>query len=295
MRILVAIPHYFGAVTRPEHGSQENDSSRRRRALTACIAALHQVFGRSQVIGLREQPTSPAGEMLTHEIEIVICTTKGRHLLEDLPVAPGCFSHNPTQVEPMLLGFECQAVLGDALGRYDYYCYLEDDLVIHDPMFFVKIGWFTRATGKDAVLQPNRYEVATAPEISKAYIDGSIIESYTAPFQDVSDRPWFRGTALGLPVEFRRALNPHSGCFFLDADQMADWASRPWFLDRDTRFVGPLESAATLGLMRTFRVYKPAPPVAGFLEIQHFGTGHLDAMKRFAQRSDAEGRTELSS
>ncbi len=29
---------------------------------------------------------------------------------------------------------------------------------------------------------------------------------------------------------------------------MKEWASKPYFLDRDTSFIGPLESAATLGI-----------------------------------------------
>ena len=40
---------------------------------------------------------------------------------------------------------------------------------------------------------------------------------------------------------------------------------------RDTSFVGPLESAATLGIMRTFKVYKPARENANFLEVEHYG------------------------
>jgi hypothetical protein len=66
-----------------------------------------------------------------------------------------------------------------------------------------------------------------------------------------------------------RALNPHSGCFFLTAAQMKRWAESAHFLDRDTRFIGPLESAATLGIMRTFKVYKPARNSANFFEIEH--------------------------
>jgi hypothetical protein len=82
------------------------------------------------------------------------------------------------------------------------------------------------------------------------------------------------------PVVFQRALNPHSGCFFLNAKQMAYWASQPYFLDRDTSFIGPLESVATLGIMRTFRIYKPGPAYASFLEIQHFGTAFLNLIGR---------------
>ena len=72
---------------------------------------------------------------------------------------------------------------------------------------------------------------------------------------------------------------------------METWARQPYFLDRDTRFVGPLESAATLGIMRTFRVYKAAVESAGFLEIEHFGTSFLGQLRR---RGDAGRRGRLT-
>ena len=39
---------------------------------------------------------------------------------------------------------------------------------------------------------------------------------------------------------------------------MASWAARADFLNRESRFIGPLESAATLGIIRAFNVYKPS-------------------------------------
>jgi hypothetical protein len=57
---------------------------------------------------------------------------------------------------------------------------------------------------------------------------------------------------------------------------MIYWSRQPHFLDRDTSFIGPLESAATLGIMRTFRIYKPTTSNAGFLEVQHSGQGFLN-------------------
>ena len=44
-----------------------------------------------------------------------------------------------------------------------------------------------------------------------------------------------------------------------------------YFIKRETSYVGPLESAASLGLYREFNVYKPTPENAGFLEIEHYG------------------------
>ena len=129
------------------------------------------------------------------------------------------------------------------------------------------------------MLLPNRYEVARVGVAWKAYIDGDLPAEVTAPFQNIAEAPELKGTCLGHELTFRRPTNPHSGCFFLTNGQLRDWGDRRDFLDRDTRFVGPLESAATLGLMRAFRVYKPAPEVACFLEIEHAGTAFIGNLR----------------
>ncbi len=149
---------------------------------------------------------------------------------------------------------------------------------------FVKLGWFNDQLGAGVLLQPNRYEVGPLGLVHKAYIDGDLADEVTAPFQDLAEAPEATGRLLGRTVTFRRAKNPHAGCFFLNERQMRAWAERPDFLDRDTSFVGPLESAATLGVMRAFRVYKTAPEDASFLEIEHHGTSFLGQLRR---RGDA--------
>ena len=54
------------------------------------------------------------------------------------------------------------------------------------------------------------------------------------------------------------------------------------FLDGDCSFAGPLESAASLGVMKNFRIYKPAYANAGFLEIRHLHNRYLGvALKTF--------------
>lgn len=286
MRILFAIAHYFKPTAQARYASQSSNATARLQALSANIAALHQLFGPSQrMIHIGQRSAFPANQPQSHQIDIVICTTQNHHLLNQLALSEHSYQHHPTQAEPMLLGFECQAVLRERLGEYDYYCFLEDDLILHDPWFFVKLNWFTRMAGNHCLLQPNRYEVCPQGTVSKAYIDGDLAPRVTAPFQNPQEHRELRGQILEMPITFRRALNPHSGCYFLNAAQMADWASQPDFLDRDTSFVGPLESAATLGIMKTFRVYKTAPEQAGFLEVQHYGKkfisliGHNVALK----------------
>lgn len=279
MRLLFAIPHYFNPAPAGErrYGSFGPDPAPRIRALTECLTAIRQLFSRPQcVIDIGRRTTVPANQSTATAADVVICTTGTAHVLNQLPLGSGYFAHLPTRAEPRLLGFECHAALRDRLAAgYDYYCYLEDDLLIRDPLFFVKLSWFVRQLGDGALLMPNRYEVARDRIVHKAYIDGPLRPDVTAWFQDVTDAPLLEADALGLHLSFRRAANPHSGAFFLAASQMAAWAARPDFLNRDVRFVGPLESAATLGVARTFRVYKAAPECAAFLELEHPGTAFL--------------------
>ena len=54
----------------------------------------------------------------------------------------------------------------------------------------------------------------------------------------------------------------------------------PYFGDEDSSFAGPLESAASLGIIKTFRQYKPSPANAGFLELEHLHARYLgEALK----------------
>jgi hypothetical protein len=96
----------------------------------------------------------------------------------------------------------------------------------------------------------------------------------------VNEQPQLRSTLMGAPLAFRRPLNPHSGCYFLTREQMAHWTRQPYFLDRSTAFIGPLESAATLGVMRAFNIYKPARENANFLEIEHHGDQFIRQLRR---------------
>jgi hypothetical protein len=288
MRLLFAIPHYFDPEGSGNHGSLRGDAAPRIQALADCLALLRQNFGRPQCeIDIVRRTTVPTNQSTAVQLDIVVCTTGPEHLLDRLPLGPGYFVQHRTAALPRLLGFECHAVLRDRIGSYDYYCYLEDDLLMRDPWFFVKLRWFADQFGDEALLQPNRYELARDHIVHKAYVDGPLHPSVTAHLQNVAEAPTLEGETLGRKIQFRRPLNPHSGCFFLNANQMATWAARPYFLERDTRFVGPLESAASLGVMRTFRIYKPALADGAFLEVEHPGVGFLGLIRMPADQTQA--------
>ena len=281
MRLLFTVVHFFrgGAKGLRNYGSMGRDPSARALALARCISALHEHFGKAQYSlehGLRQG--APANEALRHTVDVVVCTVEELHLIDRLRMPAGAFEHRVTDADPRLLGYECHAVLRERLGSYDYYCFLEDDLVIHDPLFFMKLNWFNQATAREALLQPNRFEIDFHGDVHKVYVDGDLPPRATARFQKVAERPEIKATVLGQTLAFRRTLNPHSGAFFLSEAQMRLWAEKPWFLDRSADFIGPPESAATLGIMRTFRIYKPSLPNAAFLELQHCGSSYLSLL-----------------
>lgn len=282
MRILFAIPHYYDPEGNGFYGSLGTGVQRRSAAVIATVLGLYQAFDRRQ--GLLDGQKRRAHPTNTHdpiELSVVICTTRGKHLVAQLKPLQGLFTHLETSAEPVFLGFECHAVLQRALGTFDYYCFLEDDLLITDPQFFAKLAWFNGIAGDEAVLGPNRYEVAQGLAVHKLYIDGNMADaSISARYQDVNDRRIVEGDVLGGTVRLQRVNNPHSGAFFLNARQMARWAAQPAFLDRDPGFADPMASAASLGVMRHFRLYKPARENADFLELRHLSNRYLGARIR---------------
>lgn len=315
MRILVVIPHFFRPDADGKYGSARHDPRPRIAALSQAIQALHSLFNAHQV-AFQDQPQQglqiqQVNQWTSCELDILLCTTGDRHLLAKLPVSSHLFQHIALDCPDRELGFYCQRVLGDRLSEnYDYYCYLEDDLTIRDPLFFLKQQWFQSFLGESAILQPHRFEwsnpalnnscasrgVGENPDSStsdwvnspnfdstSSHHPGSYHKVYVDPdFESkTGQNPGFAhhfteqrvlvGQFLGQPIQFDRAGNPHAGCFFLTRSQMALWASAVDFGQPSSQFIGPLESAASLHLMRYFRVYKPALPCANFLEIEHWG------------------------
>ena len=276
MRILFAIPHYYTAEGGGRHGSEGGDAERRVRATRLCLAALQQTFSESQGLsdGRGGVSLHAANPNLRATITIALCTTGDSHLVPHLEGCP--FNHIRTNAEPMYLGFECHKVLRSGLGRYDWFGYLEDDLRLADGLFFQKLAWFNREFGDEAVLQANRFEIADEPAPYKLYIDGNLSDPTLTPaLQQIEEERHIVATALGERLVFQRVDNPHSGCFFVNAAQLAHWAAQPDFAAPSTRLFGPLESAATLGIIQYFRAYKPARENAAFLEIEHLDHRYL--------------------
>ncbi len=283
MRLLFTIPHYFhvknenrqagtsGSGLKGNHASITDSAEKRCEALRKTVMSIHQTFGMSQaMIRHDDRTTQAANESLRSEVHIIVVTAGGNHLMKQADFPAHICHQASIDDDPTTLGFHCHSILRDRWGNYDYYGYLEDDLSIGDAWFFEKLRWFNSHVGNGKVLLPNRFERSADLAYKKCYVDGDLKERVTKPFQNIKETPELKSTVLGRPIRFIRPLNPHSGCFFLNAQQMQTWIEQSHFGSRSTGFIGPLESAATLGIMKTFRIYKPAPENASFLEIEHF-------------------------
>jgi hypothetical protein len=274
MRLLVTIPHFVSQVPGPDgyYGSEREPHQWRAASVARCIAAIHQTFGPNQ--RLYDKRALRCNVRTAMHVDVALVTAPHSHLAAQLPAA--LFKHHPVDTDPRHLGFACQNLMRQLADQYEWFAYLEDDIEVTDPLFFDKLTWFIDRFGPSALLQPNRFEVVEGRVAAKLYVDGTLKHAATTGrFQDISIRPHLQADVFGRPIHFERAPNPHSGCFFVSALQLGRIARSPLFGHPSDRFIGPLETAATLMVMRSFDVYKPAPDNAAFLEVRHLGRRFL--------------------
>lgn len=285
MRTLITIPHFFDGTAGPTDNRSRDALARgeRLRALVATLASLHQAFG-TTTYGLDhgQRTAWPMTQQQPHALDLVIVTTGGSHLVEELGPLQSLFQHVATGADPLRLGFECHKLLRDARGVYDYYGYVEDDIVITDPLFLRKRRLFDRTFGPSALLQPNRYEAAPAGPVHKLYVDYRLNPQVTARYQNLTDMPKLSMPFLDETITFERTTYPSAGCFFLNNEQLSLLVGSPHFLDGDVSYLSPLDSAVTLSVMKAFRVYKPVLSQAWFLEVLHASPRWIGSVAQIA-------------
>ena len=281
-RILVVIIHYFDPNGDGTLGSLRNDFDGRAEALGRSITSIHDLFNNHSISPDFRSTYIPrsANADLRYKVDIKVLTTNGMTVLDHLAIEPNLFEEVVVDVDPTMLGFEANEIFKKYENNYDRYVFLEDDIILHDPLFFVKLDWFEKTFGSQALLQPHLYEVTERDGRGKVYIDGDFVPDQVARYRKISDEsPKIIETEqLGQQFRFCHAPNPHSGCYFISQAQLHFWLQQPWYLDRDTGFVRSFESAASLGILKTFDIYKPDLNCAAFLEVQHFGSEILSQM-----------------
>tara|TARA_B100000674_G_scaffold335459_1_gene280201 strand:+ start:1015 stop:1890 length:876 start_codon:yes stop_codon:yes gene_type:complete len=282
MRLLFAIVHYYKSGD-GRHGSLAADPKPRIDALRRLILQLHRLYGQPAGLLNHLQRRVDGVEDGGGPVSLRVCVSDEYHVLDMLSDCESLYRKetcNPQ--DPRLLGFETQRVLLEAFTAaeadgepFDYIAFLEDDILLTDPDFFLKLRCFNQAFGNHYLLMPNRIETMEHQgQLRRFYIDGDYNPAASASYrQSTGQQLCF--PHLGEMVTFEQPSNLHSGCFFLNRDQARIWATSGHAAAVDTSFHGPLESAATLGMLKTFQLMKPSPKNGRFLTVEHGGRNFM--------------------
>ncbi len=240
-KVLVMIPHFVSAAEASDRQTGKAKIERLEKALEGLLNSFSHC-----------------------DLEIWIQTLTGHSIVRFLPQYQQQRIHIEEQqtCEPLYIPYSIQDKLMARLSEsFDWFLFMEDDIVIHDSSFLDKLRLFNDYCPEpNGILFPNRYEML---EGTKRYIDLS--------FQHQA--AWDRLSAFEINgVKYAECENPHAALYCLTAQQLKQWAQsqRDW---RQLDFmVGPQECAASFSLLENFLIYKPHPQNIYSLEVEHYDT-----------------------
>lgn len=269
MRALVVLVHYFKPEANPRHTSvDESRRENRTHALETVIESYRGLFGPTSKLRFANRALDVSSPNVA--VDIRVLTVPNCSLLRpDFQRRQGVNQTFCEPSNPRMLGFFAYRLFAKLAQDYDWFIFSEDDLLVRDPLMFEKLSWFNESFGDRRVLSPNRMEWNPKAYSLKTYVDGDIsAKTFGELTRGLPDDDILKARPLSSELTFQRARNPHSGFFAITKSQLVHWMAQPHWLDHDVSFVSPLESAATLGLTKTFAVYKSQTPEA-FLEVEH--------------------------
>lgn len=273
MRVLLAIPHVFAPKEGSLYSSQtEAKRAVKRQALLQATAGnlgrhsprhwIHASLGKGQAVVTRALETS-----LGVDLTIQLYTPRQASLAVDLPTGSRLQLVDPGVDDFTQVPLVASRRLLEQAADYDLVGYLEDDLLIEDPQLFHKLLYLDQLSDGRYAFLPHRCE--------QMELQGDVILSGD-PDGGRPDLFWDTGERLTVPwplgdVQFYRATNPHSGCYFLSRRQAARvmdyWGPRHW--QAEFQLSGPLEQAGSGLLLPVLKVMKPIPDHYRFLMVRH--------------------------
>jgi len=282
LRVRAYLPHYCNA----EHP----DRRLRELAFWRCLAALQSqrrrrrdlvLHGGERLIEATPSALVPEAVWPALQLEITVVTNGRDRLasvldglagdLQELVVEPD----DPRQL-PLLTR---DRLIADPEPA-DLWLYLEDDLLLLDPLFFDKQCWWLDLVHHTQVLMPHRYELVHGGAGGRLLVDGPMAAQLINPLNQ--PQPAAVGGAFdGRQVLFDRTTNPHSGLFVVSERQRRQLQDAA--LPREG-FVGPLETAATLTVLHRYPVCKPSLAHRRFLMVEHGHPSFLPLVERLPLR-----------
>lgn len=195
------------------------------------------------------------------DLSIVVHTLPNRHITAYLPEYQiNCIQiQESPECDPMFVGFRLQEEFVNKVDEFDWFLFIEDDIILYDAFTLEKLEKFNQLSGyENAILHPNRYEMYQG---TKRYID-FIIDTYLA---------WNNLSGVEIEnVKFAEFTNPHAAFYCLSRKQMKQWIKSGRVWRNQVVNVGPLESAATFCLLECFSIYKPHPSNLNYFEVRHY-------------------------
>ncbi|NJL67108.1 MAG: hypothetical protein HC894_10590 [Microcoleus sp. SM1_3_4] len=197
------------------------------------------------------------------ELTIIINTLPHRHITAYLPeyqIKRIQIQERP-DCDPMFVEFRLQEEFVTRVDEYDWFLFLEDDIILYDAFVLEKLEKFNQKSGyENAILYPNRYEMDRG---TKRYIDLTVEPDFA----------WNKLSSLEIEgVKFAEFSNPHAAFYCLSRKQMQRWIKSGRVFKNRIINVGPLESAATFCLLECFSIYKPHPANLNYFEVRHYDT-----------------------
>lgn len=145
------------------------------------------------------------------DLTIAIQTLPNRHVTAYLPEYQiKCIQiQEEPECDPMLVGFRLQEGFVEKVEEFDWFLFIEDDIVLYDAFIIEKLEKFNRQSGyENAILYPNRFEMY---EGTKRYIDLTIDLLLS----------WNQLSSVEIEgVKFAEFSNPHSAFYCLSRKQM---------------------------------------------------------------------------
>jgi len=276
MKVLLTLPHLFA----PREGSMYSSQTEAKRPLkTAALRNatignhcrhrqrhwIHASLGRGKQVVTRALESE-----IGIDLTIQIYTDPQANLLSNLPKCDNIKIISMTHENPTALPMFASRRAIEQAEDFDLVGYIEDDLLIEDPEFFHKIFYLVNATGGDYAFLPHRCE--RIPDQGEVILSGDPddgAERRSELFWNTGEELHFAWPLGGR--RFYRAINPHSGCYFLTREQgmrvKEYWDARNWIAP--FQLSGPLEQAGSGILLPVLKLMKPVPEHHRFLMIHH--------------------------
>ena len=161
----------------------------------------------------------------------------------------------------------------------DIYGFIEDDLVITDPLYFDKINAFYQSFPNGHIFMPHRYEKTTLNRPHKFYVDGLIsTQNYSSDLltESSNNRILHSYQFMGSTIDLVKASNPHSGLFSSPSHRATAIENLP-----PAPFMNMLETASTGVAIKSFSILKTCWSQRNFFQIEHGNPSFLHYMNKW--------------